>query len=84
MAKLQPSSTQSTTAEVDPAFATHYLQRATTELAEDLEKLRGASDFNAETSVAHLVEALQQGATQFSPRDQGRVIDELKGGKTEE
>ena len=49
----------------DPAFATYYLQRSTQELSEDLEKVRNADDFKAD-SVPFLVHALQQGAGQFS------------------
>jgi ribosome assembly protein 3 len=58
---------------VDPTFSSYYLQRTTQELADDLEKVRTAEDFKAD-SVPFLVEALQQGAAQFSAQDQKRVV----------
>ncbi|KAH7322978.1 ribosome-assembly protein 3-domain-containing protein [Stachybotrys elegans] len=58
---------------VDPDFSSYYLQRTTQELADDLEKVRTAEDFKAD-SVSFLVEALQQGAGQFSAQDQKRVV----------
>ena len=57
-----------------PAFEPHYLQRATQELAEDLDKVRNTNDFKAE-SIQFLVHALQQGASQFSPDEQRRVVN---------
>lgn len=59
-------------------FTSHYLQRATQELSEDIDAVRTADDFKAD-SVPFLVHALQQGAADFSPRDQERVVADLKG-----
>jgi ribosome assembly protein 3 len=58
---------------VKDQFASFYLQSAAKELAEDLDKVRGADDFKAD-SVPFLVHALQQGAMQFSAADQRRVV----------
>lgn len=55
------------------AFSALYLQRVTQELAEDLDKIRNADDFKAE-SVPFLVHALQQGAQQFSSAQQNAVL----------
>lgn len=54
-------------------FQSYYLQRATQELAEDLDKVRTADDFKAD-SIQYLIHALQQGASQYSKEDQDRVI----------
>ncbi|QPC64121.1 hypothetical protein HYE67_006352 [Fusarium culmorum] len=60
-----------------PEFTSYYLQRATQELSEDLDKVRNAEDFKAD-SIPFLVHALQQGADLFSSEDQNRVIAEPK------
>ncbi|KAI6748454.1 hypothetical protein HG530_015490 [Fusarium avenaceum] len=60
-----------------PEFASYYLQRTTQELSEDLDKVRNAEDFKAD-SIPFLVHALQQGAGLFSPEDQKRVVAEPK------
>jgi len=59
--------------DVKADFKAYYLQRATKEFAEDLDKVRNADDFRAE-SVAHLVHALQQGTALIPPNDQGRIV----------
>jgi ribosome assembly protein 3 len=56
------------------AFEAYYLQRATKELGEDLEKVRNAPDFKPE-SVQILVNALRQGASTFSPANQKRIVN---------
>ncbi|KAF7563726.1 hypothetical protein G7046_g367 [Stylonectria norvegica] len=53
-------------------FSSYYLQRTTQELAEDIDKVRNADDFKAD-SIPFLVQALQQGAGLFSAEDQKRV-----------
>lgn len=63
-------------------FESYYLQRATQELASDLDKVRQAEDFKVD-SIQFLVHALQQGATQFSAVDQERVVAALKNRKEE-
>ncbi|PTB44761.1 uncharacterized protein TrAFT101_003304 [Trichoderma asperellum] len=55
------------------SFSALYLQRATQELSEDLDKIRNADDFKVE-SVPFLVHALQQGAQQFSASQQNAVL----------
>ncbi|KAM5341637.1 hypothetical protein ACJ41O_014668 [Fusarium nematophilum] len=63
-------------------FTSYYLQRATQELSEDLDKVRNAEDFKAD-SIPFLVHALQQGAGLFSAEDQKRVVagSETKDGE---
>lgn len=56
------------------AFEPQYLQRTTQELAEDLDKVRNTNDFKAD-SIQFLVHALQQGASQFSPDEQRRLVN---------
>ncbi|KAL8375716.1 hypothetical protein RB595_007027 [Gaeumannomyces hyphopodioides] len=57
-----------------PEFEAFYLQRATRELAEDLDRVRAADDFRGPDAVPMLVRALRQGAASFSPRDQARIV----------
>ncbi|KAF4121592.1 ribosome assembly protein 3 [Geosmithia morbida] len=61
-------------------FESYYLQKSTQELAEDLDKVRGADDFKAD-SIPFLVHALQQGTVQFSQADRERVTGILRDGK---
>lgn len=61
---------------VDADFSSYYLQRATQELSEDLNKVRNADDFKAD-SVSFLVHTLRQGAVQFSTEDQQRVVSDM-------
>lgn len=58
-------------------FSACYLQRLTQELSEDLDKIRNADDFKAD-SVSFLVHALQQGVTQFPTGTQRRVVDTMQ------
>ncbi|KAF9870410.1 hypothetical protein CkaCkLH20_12077 [Colletotrichum karsti] len=53
-------------------FTAFYLQRTTQEFAEDLDKVREADDFKAE-SLPFLIHALQQGTALYSTADQARV-----------
>lgn len=53
-------------------FSAYYLQRTTVELAEDLDRVRAAEDFKAD-SIQLLIHALQQGAATFTPSEQQRV-----------
>ncbi|KAJ4291552.1 hypothetical protein N0V88_006150 [Collariella sp. IMI 366227] len=59
--------------EVKTLFTTYYLQRATQEFAEDLDKVRAADDFKND-ALAILVGALQQGTALFSPEEQRRIV----------
>lgn len=65
------STTDSAAAAVFPSF---YLQRATREFAEDIDKVRQADDFKPDSSVPFLVHALQQGASLYSEAEQARVM----------
>ncbi len=59
--------------EVAAEFTSYYLQRATTEFAEDLDKVRAADDFKND-ALQILVGALQQGTAMFSPEEQRRIV----------
>ncbi|KAH7129306.1 ribosome-assembly protein 3-domain-containing protein [Dactylonectria estremocensis] len=61
-------------------FSSYYLQRTTQELSEDLDKVRTADDFKAD-SIPFLVHALQQGVCLFSTEDQTRVVTASRPGK---
>ncbi|KAF2130165.1 hypothetical protein P153DRAFT_264455, partial [Dothidotthia symphoricarpi CBS 119687] len=53
-------------------FNTIYLRKITTELADDLDKVREAQDFKA-SSVPMLIHALKQGGSLFSKVEKSRV-----------
>ena len=62
------------------------MQRATTEFAEDLDKVRGADDFKGD-ALPLLINALQQGTSVFSIEEQRRIVtagiekEEKRGGE---
>jgi len=60
-------------ADVTSEFNSYYLQRATKEFAEDLDKVRNADDFKND-GIAMLIHALQQGTAMFSEEDQRRIL----------
>jgi len=62
-----------TDAEVSAAFTKFYMQRATQEFAEDLDRIRGADDFR-DDALPLLINALQQGTSVFSKEEQRRVV----------
>lgn len=64
---------QMTDKEVAAEFTSYYLQRATKEFAEDLDKIRTADDFRND-AVSTLIDALSQGTAMFSPADQRRIV----------
>ncbi|ATY64790.1 sds23 moc1 [Cordyceps militaris] len=64
-------------------FISSYLQRLTTELSEDLDRVRNADDFRAD-SVPFLVHALVQGNYQFSRDDKERIVQASKEQKKEQ
>ncbi|KAI5460252.1 ribosome-assembly protein 3-domain-containing protein [Mariannaea sp. PMI_226] len=66
--------------QTEAEFSAIYLQRTTQELAEDLDKIRTAEDFKAD-SIPFLVHALQQGAGIFSSAEQERVVAASKQNK---
>ncbi|KAJ8063874.1 hypothetical protein OCU04_007728 [Sclerotinia nivalis] len=54
-------------------FTAHYLQRATNEFSEDLNKIREADDFN-ENALQILVHALKQGTEVWGEEEMRRVV----------
>ncbi|KAF1984164.1 hypothetical protein K402DRAFT_337139, partial [Aulographum hederae CBS 113979] len=54
-------------------FSNWYLRQLTSELADDLDELRSASDFHAGESLAVLVHALRQGERVFERRERERI-----------
>lgn len=58
---------------VSAEFTSFYLQRATKEFAEDLDKIRSADDFKND-AIPVLVHALSQGTSMFSAADQRRIV----------
>ncbi|PMD42405.1 hypothetical protein L207DRAFT_456689 [Hyaloscypha variabilis F] len=71
--EVPASSKDMSDAEVNDAFTKFYLQRATTEFSEDLDRLRGADDFNKD-ALPLLINALQQGTSLFSMEEQRRIV----------
>lgn len=68
--------------ELDAAFTKFYMQQATTEFAEDLDKVRQASDFK-DDALPILIQALQQGTEMWGIEEKRRVVlaGKVEGGK---
>jgi ribosome assembly protein 3 len=64
--------------QVKAAFSQHYMQRVTTEFAEDLDKIRVADDFKGAESVEVLIRALRQGVDGWSMENMRRVVGDTK------
>ncbi|KAK4099880.1 hypothetical protein N658DRAFT_497857 [Parathielavia hyrcaniae] len=64
--------------QVAAEFTSYYLQRATKEFAEDLDKVRSADDFKND-ALQILVSALQQGTAMFFPEEQRRIVTAAAG-----
>lgn len=62
-----------TDADVSEEFTKFYMQRATTEFAEDLDRIRNTEDFK-DDALAILINALQQGVSVFSVEEQRRIV----------
>lgn len=62
-----------TNAEVSAAFSQIYLQHATVEFAEDLDKIRRADDFK-DDALEILIGALRQGTGVFKTEERRRVV----------
>ncbi|KAK7960513.1 hypothetical protein PG996_011159 [Apiospora saccharicola] len=62
--------------EASSEFTSFYLQQATKELAEDLDKARTADDFKGD-ALPMLIKALQQGTALFTPAEQKRIASPL-------
>lgn len=58
---------------VDEDFDAIYIRKITTELADDLDKVRSAQDFKA-NSIPMLIHALKQGESLFSVEEKRRII----------
>jgi len=67
---LHPSQTQT---QIQEEFTALYLRKIAAELADDLDKVRSAQDFKA-NSVPMLVHALKQGERLYSAEEKARVI----------
>lgn len=62
---------------VDENFDAIYIRKITTELADDLDKVRSAQDFKA-NSISMLIHALKQGESLFSGEEKRRVVGTAK------
>lgn len=62
-----------TDSEISAAFRKYYMQHATLEFAEDLDRIRGADDFN-DSALPTLVSALEAGTAVFPIEDQRRIV----------
>ncbi|RKF60243.1 Protein arginine N-methyltransferase 2 [Erysiphe neolycopersici] len=60
-------------AAIEAAFSQFYMQRATTEFADDLERLRTSDDFKDE-AVPMLIAALKAGTAMFSMEEKKRIV----------
>lgn len=63
---------------VDEDFDSIYIRKITTELADDLDKVRSAQDFKA-NSIPMLIHALKQGESLYSGEEKRRVVGTTKG-----
>ncbi|CZS92705.1 hypothetical protein WAI453_006602 [Rhynchosporium graminicola] len=70
---LKTSSSEPKDADIEAAFAQFYMQRATMEFADDLEKLRTSDDFKDE-AVPMLIAALKAGTAMFSMDEKKRIV----------
>ncbi|AEO67700.1 uncharacterized protein THITE_2170572 [Thermothielavioides terrestris NRRL 8126] len=59
--------------QVASEFTAYYLQRATKEFAEDLDKVRAADDFKND-ALQTLISALQQGTAMFSAEEKRMIV----------
>ena len=55
------------------SFEDFYMKQVTTEFADDLDKIRNASDFD-EKSLPILIEALKQGTSMYSEEEKRKVM----------
>lgn len=76
---MQPRSALSlqtvVTEKIRSDFTKHYMQRITSEFAEDLDKIRGADDFKGTESVEVLIRALRQGVEGWNYEGMKRVVE---------
>ncbi|KAF7533119.1 hypothetical protein G7054_g7356 [Neopestalotiopsis clavispora] len=64
-------------------FTSFYLQQATKEFAEDLDKVRSADDFKGD-ALQLLIQALKQGTALLPSADQRRIVDAGKAVQLED
>ena len=62
-----------TDAEISAAFTKIYMQRATAEFSEDLDKIRGADDFK-DDALEILIDSLRQGTGVFKAEEKRRIV----------
>lgn len=74
-ARLQSSPSENS--KVDEKFAAFCLQRATTEFADDLAKVREAKDFGND-SLPILISALKQSTSMFSQEQKNAIVSRKK------
>ncbi len=67
------SGAQSQNKSAKEQFTAYYMQRATHEFAEDLDKIRNADDFKND-ALPMLIRTLQQGTAMFSAEAQKRIV----------
>lgn len=70
---LETSSKTPKETNVEAAFAQFYMQRATAEFADDLERLRTSDDFK-DKAVPMLIAALRGGTAMFSTEEKKRIV----------
>ena len=54
-------------------FESFYMKQVTSEFADDLDKIRNASDFN-QNSLPTLIEALKQGTSMYTEEEKRKVM----------
>lgn len=73
----EPVSKAKASSAKDEEFDAIYIRKITTELADDLDKVREAQDFKA-NSIPMLIHALKQGESLFSSEEKRRVVATAK------
>jgi hypothetical protein len=71
------SKSKVSTGKEEEEFDAIYIRKITTELADDLDKVREAQDFKA-NSIPMLIHALKQGESLFSAEEKRRVVGTAK------
>jgi len=69
----EPNKPKSVPSQPQEDFGAIYLRKIAAELADDLDKVREAQDFKA-NSVPMLIHALKQGESMFSAEERRRVV----------
>ncbi|KAJ8112203.1 hypothetical protein OPT61_g5379 [Boeremia exigua] len=74
---VAPAKTQVPPGKLAEDFDAIYIRKITTELADDLDKVRSAQDFKA-NSIPMLIHALKQGESLFTTEEKRRVVATAK------